>query len=133
MTMTIPGRRISYGETFYTDWIPRGGDCAILRAQVLMKNASGGSVRISLETRSEEGTSANPIDTYYPSSAPKLLELSGVVVGAAIYLPTKDTSSPLRGFQEQVRAKVTVNGGSAGDYWVVRLFPPIFFDNSIEA
>ena len=28
----IPGRRISHGETFYTDWMSRGGDCAILRA-----------------------------------------------------------------------------------------------------
>ena len=25
-TVQIPGRRISFGETFYTGWVPRAGD-----------------------------------------------------------------------------------------------------------
>lgn len=132
MTTLIPGRRISYGETFYTDWMPRGGDCALLRAQALIKSAAGGStVYVSLETRSEEATTATSMDTYYPSSAPKLLNLNSVGVKTAIYLATTGSNTPARGFQEQVRFKVTVNGGAAGDYWVIRLFPPVFFDNSI--
>jgi hypothetical protein len=132
MTTTIPGRRINNGETFYTDWIARGGDCAILRAQLLVAASAEGALRTSLETRSEEETSTNTMDTYYPASAPKLLELVGVGFGTAIYLATTGTNSPLRGFKEQVRAKVTTNSEAAGDYWVVRLFPVIFFDNSIE-
>src|SRR5262245_50558763 len=93
--VTIPGRRISYGESFYTDWMPRGGDCAILRAQALkVVTSTGGTVRISLETRSEEDTSKTPVDTYYPSGATKLLELSAVGVGTAIYLATSGSNSP---------------------------------------
>lgn len=129
----IPGRRISYGETFYTDWVPRGGDCAILRAEGLIKTAAGGStVRISLQTRSEEGT-ASDMDTFYPSSSPKLLEISGTGLARAIYLAKASSVSPVRGFLEQVRAKITVYGGAAGDYYVVRIFPLVFFDNSIPA
>lgn len=134
MASNIPGRRISYGETFYTDWTPRGGDCALLRAQALFKdNGGGATVYISLETRSEEGSSDPTMDTSYPSSAPKLLNLTALGVKTAIYLATTGSNSPARGFKEQVRFKVSVNGGTKGDYWVVRLFPPVFFDNSIPA
>ena len=132
MAMNIPGRRISFGETFYTDWMPRGGDCALLRAQALYKsNPGAGTVYISLETRSEEDTSASTMDTYYPSSPPKLLNLNAVGVMTAIYLATTSSNATPRGFKEQVRCKVTLNAGSAGDYWVVRIFQPVFFDNSI--
>ena len=132
MATLIPGRRISYGESFYTDWFPRGGDCALLRAQALFKETtSGASVYISLETRSEEGTSDPTMDTYYPSSAPKLLKLTATGVKTAIYLATSGSNAPMRGFQEQVRFKVTLNGGSKGDYYDIRVFPPIFFDNIV--
>ena len=132
MASNIPGRRISYGETFYTDWGPRGGDCALLRAQALIKStSSSGSVYISLETRSEEGTTDPAMETSYPSSAPKLLNLNAVGVKTAIYTATTGANSPARGFKEQVRFKVAWNSGSAGDYYVIRLFPPVFFDNSV--
>ncbi len=131
MASNIPGRRISYGETFYTDWGQRGGDCALLRAQALIKSSSAGSIYVSLETRSEEDTATTTMDTFYPSSAPKLLKLEAVGVKTAIYLATSSASSPARGFKEQVRFKIAFNGGSAGDYYVIRLFAPVFFDNSI--
>lgn len=133
MTTNIPGRRISYGETFYTEWLTRGGDCAFLRAQALIKSSATGSVYISLETRSEEDTSATAMDTYYPSSSPKLLNLDAVGVKTAIYLARTGSMTPSRGFKEHVRAKVEFNGGSTGDYYVLRIFPPAFFDNSIPA
>ena len=135
MASNIPGRRISHGETFYTDWGPRGGDCALLRAQALIKYAPGaggtGTVYISLETRSEEGTSDTTMDTSYPSSAPKLLNLNAVGVKTAIYTATTGSNTTSRGFKEQVRFKVAWNAGAAGDYYVIRLFPPVFFDNSV--
>jgi len=130
MGTNIPGRRIDNGETFYTDWAPRGGDCALLRAQMLVKASASGSIRISLETRSDETTGTPTMDTYYPTSAPKLLVLSSVGVGTAIYLATAVANTPARGFKEQVRFKVTTYGGADGEYWVIRLFPPGFFDNS---
>lgn len=130
--MDIPGRRISYSETFYSPWRPRGGDCAILRAQALFKDNSegGATVRVSLETRAEDDSSAASMNTYYPSSAPNLLELSALGVKTAIYLATSSSNTPLRGLKEQYRIKLSVNGGAKGDYWVVRVFPLVFFDNS---
>ena len=64
--VTMPGRRISYGETFYADWMNRGGDGALLRAQALIKSSTTGSIYLSLETRSLEDTSATLMDTCYP-------------------------------------------------------------------
>ena len=130
MTTNIPGRRISFGETFYTDWGPRGGDCALLRAQILFKSTTG-KLRISLETRSQEDTATTTMDTSYPSSTPKLLEMNAVGVKTAIYTATTGTNTPSRGFKEQVRAKVTFTDGADGDYYVTRLFPLVFFNNSI--
>ncbi len=133
MASNIPGRRISYGETFYTDWAPRGGDCALLRAQALFKESTNGTIQISLETRSAESTGATPMETSYPSSAPKLLEFAAVGVKTAIYTATAEATTnppPIRGCREQVRIKIAFIGGSKGDYYVVRLFAPVFFDNS---
>ena len=133
MASNIPGRRISFGETFYTDWMPRGGDCALLRAQALIKSSSSGSVYVSLETRSEDDTTASAMDTFYPATNPRLLNLTAVGVKTAVYWATTGSNTPLRGFKEQVRFKVAFNGGSAGDYFVVRLFSPVFFDNTTPA
>ena len=133
MASNIPGRRISYGETFYTDWGPRGGDCALLRAQALIKSSSTGSIYVSMETRSEEDTSATTMDTSFPASAPKLLKLEALGVKTAVYTATTGSNSPARGFKEQVRMKIAFNSGSAGDYYVIRLFSPVFFDNSIPS
>lgn len=133
MATNIPGRRISSGETFYTDWSQRGGDCAILRAQVLVKSSASGKVQISMETRSEEDVSPTLMDTSYPSAAPKLLDLSAVGLKTAIYTAVAGSSSPARGFKEQWRLKITTSGMSAGDYYVIRIFPPVFFDNSTPA
>jgi len=131
MASNIPGRRISWHESFYTDWMPRGGDCALLRAEVLFKETTSGKIWISLETRSADATSADSMDTSYPSSAPKLLELDTLgVVKTAIYTATAGTNSPVRGCKEQVRIKILFESGSKGDYYVIRLFPPVFFDGS---
>jgi hypothetical protein len=57
-SIAIPGRRVSDGETFYTDWVPRGGDCILMRVQVLFTSSSSGSdtLEFDLETRGEEGS-----------------------------------------------------------------------------
>jgi hypothetical protein len=103
-----------------------------LRAQALVKStSSGGTIRISMETRSEEDTSTTLMDTSFPSSSPKLLELNATGVKTAVYTSTTGSNSPARGFKQQYRAKITFNSGSAGDYYVIRIFPPVFFDNSI--
>jgi len=131
MSTEIPGRRISYGETFFTDWGNRGGDCALARAQMLIKSTGSGSIRISMETRSAEDTTPTEMETSFPSSAPRLLEMVSLGVKTAIYTATPTGSDgTARGFKEQYRFKVQFFGGSAGDYCVLRLLPPVFFDNA---
>lgn len=134
MSTDIPGRRIGFGERFFTDWGSRGGDCALLRAQMLIKSTGSGTIRVSMETRSAEDTAGSPMETSFPSSAPRLLELSAVGVKTAIYtaLPAAGGDGA-RGFKEQYRFKVTFHGGSAGDYCVARILPPVFFDNAVPA
>lgn len=133
MATNIPGRRVSYSETFYTDWSARGGDCALLRAQVLVKSSSTGKILVSMETRSEEETGTNLMDTAFPSSAPRVLVMEAVEVKTAIYTAVSGASTPLRGFKGLWRIKITFSGGAPGDYYVLRLFSPVFFDNSVPA
>jgi hypothetical protein len=123
-TIAIPGRRISVDETFYTDWVARGGDCIILRVEVLFAaGVEGAAVTFILQTRGEDGTS---VTTITPTS--DALSLDSVGVGTCVYLATTSTS-PGNGAQEQVRVVVSnANGGSG--YFVVRIFPLIFFDSA---
>ena len=125
-TIPIPGRRVQDGETFYTDWVPRGGDCIIMRIEVLIDGGVGGDkMTFSLETRGEDGTTVTAVTTTSPGGA---FTRDAVGVGTALYLATTSTSAG-NGSQEQVRVKVQSNGGGGG-YFVVRVFPLIFFDSA---
>jgi hypothetical protein len=126
-TIAIPGRRVSDGETFRTDWVSRGGDCILLRAEVLIAagNDEPDAVRFDLETRGEDGTTVTTITATSPSDG---LKLSNVGVGTCIFLATTSTSAG-NGAQEQVRVVVAATGGGGG-YFVVRIFPLIFFDSA---
>jgi hypothetical protein len=126
-TIAIPGRRVSQGETFYTDWTGRGGDCVILRVEVLIAAKVGSeSVSFALETRGEDGGSTPTMVATYPVGG---LELTGAGVATCHYVATTSTSDN-KGALEQVRVKVSVTDGSDGGYFVVRIFPLIFFDNA---
>lgn len=125
-TIAIPGRRMQDGDSFYADWVLRGGDCILLRIEVL-KDAGVGADKMtfSLETRGEDGTSAVAITTTSPVGA---FTRDAVGVGTALYLATNSATAG-NGSQEQVRVKVQANGGGGG-YFVVRIFPLIFFDSA---
>jgi len=59
-TVQIPGRRISYGEVFYTSWVPRGGDCFTVIAECLIAPATG-SLKVTAQTRGEDGTTVTDV------------------------------------------------------------------------
>lgn len=127
-TIAIPGRRIQDGETFYTDWLPRGGDCILLRVEVLIDAGGGGdAVEFVLQTRGEDGTTVTNMTPKSPGSG---LSLSATGVATCLYLATTSTTAG-NGAQEQVRVLVTSAGGGGG-YFVVRIFPLIFFDSARE-
>lgn len=123
-TVAIPGRRVSSGETFRTDWMPRGGDCIVFRAEVLYSSGSKG-LSFALETRGEDGTTVTTITPTSPSTG---LELTAVGVGTCLYLATTSTTAG-NGSQEQVRVVITCTAGDS-TYHVVRVFPLIFFDSA---
>jgi hypothetical protein len=126
-TIAIPGKRVSSGETYRTDWVSRGGDCVILRVEVLVANGIDGNVvTFALETRGEDGTS---VTTITPTSPAGGLELDATGVATCLYLATTSTSAG-NGSREQVRVVVAGGGDVNEDYWVVRIFPLIFFDSA---
>ena len=90
-------------------------------------HASGsGAVFFSLETRGEDGTDVTTITPTSPSSG---LEVSAVGIGTCLYLAT--TSEAVgNGSQEQVRVVVTCDTEELNVYFVVRIFPLIFFDSA---
>lgn len=124
-TVAIPGRRVSSGETFYTDWAGRGGDCVLLRVEVLIASTSGSNaIAFSLETRGEDGTT---VATMTPKSPAGGLELTSVGVATCLYVATTAATAG-NGAQEQVRVKVTCSADA--QYFVVRIFPLVFFDSA---
>ncbi|HHH28828.1 MAG TPA: hypothetical protein ENK57_10860 [Polyangiaceae bacterium] len=121
------GKTGSSGETFYSDWAGRGGDCVLLRVEVLV--ASGGAtISFDLETRGEDGTSVNPMTPTSPTTGIDLTSADGTGVASCLYL-AKATSTNGNGAQEEVRVKVSCST-SSGAYFVVRTFPLIFFDSA---
>ncbi|MEZ6036559.1 MAG: hypothetical protein R3F29_03695 [Planctomycetota bacterium] len=123
-TVAIPGRRVSSAETFYTDWSQRGGDCVLLRVEVLVKVGSA-TISFDLETRGEDGTSVVPMTPTSPTTG---LDLTSVGVASCLYL-AKATTTEGNGALEEVRVKVSCST-SSGAYFVVRIFPLIFFDSA---
>lgn len=120
-TVAIPGRRVSTGETIYTEWMPRGGDCFIVRAQGLYKGGAA-SLSITAWRRTEEETDASAVQVTASGSNISV----GAGMNTAIYLASTSTN----GAGELVRLKLECTGGSAGDYFVLRIFPIIFFDGA---
>lgn len=123
--VAIPGRRVDFGSVFYTDWIDRGGDCLILRGDLLQKSSATGSIDVGVETRSEEDPTAAVTIT-----ATQALSMNGVGSPFTGLWLADSTNTAAKGVREQVRFKITFSGGVAGDFHVARLFAPIFFDNS---
>ena len=86
----------------------------------------GNVVTFALETRGEDGTS---VTTITPTSPAGGLELDATGVATCLYLATTSTSAG-NGSREQVRVVVAGGGDVNEDYWVVRIFPLIFFDSA---
>jgi hypothetical protein len=104
----------------------RGGDCVILRVEVLIDEGGGQAITFALETRCEDGTAA---PTMTPTSPSGGLELTNAGVATCLYLAT-DATTTGNGALEQVRVKVSCVAESG--YFVVRIFPLIFFDSARE-
>ena len=119
----IPGRTILPGATVFTDWVSRGGDCFIVRAEAVEVNG-GGEVTITAWTRGEDGSSITQVTV---TDADITLNNSDRF-GTALYLAEAASG----GAQEEIRLKIVHNGGDPGEDVILRIFPIIFFDNGVE-
>lgn len=119
-----------------TDWLNRSGDSLALHAEVIKKVGSSVKVKITLETRAEPGaTITSPIKPTYPTTAPTQidhlpLESLGIATGLWLASASGQSSGTPNSMQAQVRFKVECADGSTGDYMVVRILSPLFFDNA---
>lgn len=122
--VSIPGRHVNFGEVFYTDWAPRGGDCFTMIAECLVA-ATAGTIVVTAETRGEDGTFATSVANTIGNC-----DISAAGLYTAICLATTSSSAG-NGAQEQVRIKIDyAEEGSPGDYAVIRIFPLAFFDSA---
>jgi|SoiMethySBSTD1v2_1073268.scaffolds.fasta_scaffold1293026_2 hypothetical protein len=117
MADQIPGRRITGGESFYTDWMSRGGDSMLLRVEALKTVGSPATVDFVVETRDQPGgTITSPVSPTVPSPGP--LSLSSAIVATGYYKEN---------LKAEVRLKISCTTSSS-TYAVVRVFAPVFFD-----
>jgi hypothetical protein len=98
----------------------------LLRAESIV--ASGGSVTISVETRTEPGASISTVaSTFLSNGTTPNLTLNATGIFTGYWRATENGTDSLKG---HVRLKVSFSGGSSGNYHVIRIFAPVFFDNA---
>lgn len=122
--MDIPGRRFDFGKSLWTEWFDRGGDGIIVRAEAL-NWVTTSSLTLYIDVYSKKST--EPGDGSQVGSW-RLTLSAAAGVQQAIY--TSAASEASAGMYDMVRLKVSTNAGSAGDWIVARIFPPIFFDKA---
>ena len=118
--MQIPGRTYFSGEEILSDWFPRGGDGIILRAEIIDEKDEDMEVKIDVLSKNSEdpgnGTAIGWTLTLGAEGLKEMIAVSDAAGGGGV------------GLKEQVRLKIYTASGSAGDWSIVRIFPPIFFD-----
>ena len=128
--MQIPGKKVIYGESFSTDWMPRGGDGFILRGQqvdstidttlivkveVYTKNADSAGDGAKLE----ESGSTNAVHIDIADGSVNVIE---VIV--------EPSATANKGVLEMVRLRISTSSGSSGDWLLCRTFPITWFDGA---
>ena len=135
--MNIPGRTFLTGESFYSDWMPRGGDDAIFRAQLIAQSGTPDSAITIYTKNREEDTYTNGLvvqdstpDDYdfgfNSTGTPSVGDTSQVIVQST----TGGATGTSRGLLELVRFKITVTG-DPDEYQTIRIFPPVWMDRGI--
>ncbi len=124
--MQVPGKKIFYGETFYSDWSDRGGNGFILRGQKVDTQVSTGSMKVRVEVFTKnkdetgDGTSLSTYIDIDSNTAP--------IENASVYQVLFEPSGS--GVKELVRVKISTPSGSAADWMLVRTFPFVWFDGA---
>lgn len=133
--MNLPGRLFRTAETVFSDWFPRGGDNMIFRAQRIASKSDGTpsiKVTISVYTKNENevGDGELVVDTTPSPDVPYTIVLDDTSDIEQEVIISGDGAAGVNGLLEMVRFKVECTNGDEGDYLVLRIFPPVFFDQA---
>jgi hypothetical protein len=131
--MNFQGRRFRKDEAIYSEWFERGGDNAIIRAEMINADVATGSITVTFtfytKNRDETGdgtvVSIDGVDDYE-------LEISDTDSAVQQVIIVSSTTAG-RGFEELVRIKASVTAGSDDNWLLGRLFPPVWYDASQPA
>lgn len=128
--MNFPGRRFKDGEVIYSEWFPRGGDNAVLRAEKIDHSGTTISVKFNVYTKNADdtGDGASVTDGVGTAYELKIDQASSGIQELVI-----ESQGSTQGFEELLRVKATVSGSSGDDWLLGRLFPPVFYEGAVPA
>ena len=128
--MNVPGRKIFKGEAIYSDWFVRRGDGMIVRAERIDSIGTTVEVKIEVYTKNSDnagdGSAVNDPQSA-PATAPYELRLEHDDT-AVKQLVVESSNTGSEGIKEMVRLRIEADQGGTNDWMLVRVFPPIFFD-----
>ena len=134
--MNIPGRLFRTGETVFSDWFPRGGDNMIFRGErIAIRSDATPSIKVTISVftkkATETGDGDEVVDTTPSPDTPYTIVLddSSDPIEQEIII-SGDGSAGVNGLEEMVRFKCVCTNGGDGDYVLLRIFPPVFFDQA---
>lgn len=131
--MNIPGRTFIADEKFFTDWMPRGGDDAIFRAQLTGTEGADLTSHIFIWTknRDEQGGGERLNDG---ASTPNDYDFGFVdsdLAGKTSQVLVQSVNKVERGLKELVRFEIELSSGDPGSFQAIRIFPPVWMDRGI--
>jgi len=125
----IPGRVFFKDDEVFTDWISRGGDGLILRAEAIDTNNNSMDLKVEPYTKNVEDTGVGTKIDSGGSSWDLVIDGAAGKIGKIQEIIKVSTGTI--GMKELIRFRITVvNATNASDWLSMRVFPPIFFDAS---
>jgi hypothetical protein len=121
--MDTPGRLYFKDEVVYTDWFGRGGDGMIVRFEIIGRSTNA-TIDVAVYTKNSEDTGTGSAVSGWTLTG---LNSTGLKEFIKISDPTGGSGN---GLDQMVRLQVSASGTAGGDWSLVRLFPPIFFDRA---
>ncbi|MHC4516310.1 MAG: hypothetical protein ACYS5W_21785 [Planctomycetota bacterium] len=133
----LPGRRLEPGETIFTDWIYRGGDNVIIRAEAFQSENGNANTKITITfyTKNSEETGEgneilDPTNPYEIEVGPFIssnpFDIEEVIITS---VATTSATQP-KGVEEVIRCKLVCENATGSGWVTARIFEPIFFDDA---
>ncbi|MBK8977638.1 MAG: hypothetical protein IPM29_17145 [Planctomycetes bacterium] len=113
--------KASSAYSLFSPWFARQGDYVRISGELVAN--SGSTIQIELFTKNSE-----TVGDGQTVDSETTLALSTVGVPATQEFGPNASSNSAQGILELVRYKITITGGSAGDWAMYRLLAPVWFD-----